>query len=197
MSFYIRKSVKFGPIRFNISKSGIGISSGIPGARISTGPRGTYINMGRNGVYYRKKIDESIPTNNSTQKQSRYEQTTTGDGEIRTASAKELIESSNTELITQINSRIQQPTYALLIGLASIIVAGGFAFSVLIIPSNLIIIKLLSLFIAFTIGCTGLYLAWGTNQQEKLARMTTLKYDLDEEANNAFIEIQNAFNELV
>jgi len=196
MGFYIHKSIKFGPIRFNISKSGIGISSGIPGARISTGPRGTYINMGRNGAYYRKKIDESIPTTNQTPKQSHFEKTATLDGELPTANVNELIESTNHELITQINTRIQQPTYTLLIGLASIIVAGGFAFSALIIPSNLIIIELLLLLIAFTIGVTGLYLAWGTNQQEKVARMTTLRYELDEEANNVFIELQNAFNEL-
>jgi DNA polymerase-3 subunit epsilon len=82
MSFYIRKSIKFGPIRFNISKSGIGISSGVPGARISTGPRGTYINMGRNGVYYRKKIDESIPINRSTPQQSYFEKNAASDGEI-------------------------------------------------------------------------------------------------------------------
>ncbi len=56
MGFYIRKSVKFGPIRFNISKSGIGISSGIPGARISTGPRGTYINMGKNEFITERKL---------------------------------------------------------------------------------------------------------------------------------------------
>src|ERR1051326_6975526 len=136
MGFYIRKSVKFGPVRFNFSKSGIGISSGIPGARISTGPRGTYINMGRNGVYYRKKIDDSIPINRSASQQSYYEKNSTSDGEIPTASAKELIESSNTELISQINLRIQQPTYALLIGFISIIIAGGSAFSTLIIPSR-------------------------------------------------------------
>lgn len=196
MSFYIRKSIKFGPIRFNISKSGIGISSGIPGARFSTGPRGTYINMGRNGVYYRKKIDESVPTTTPTQKQSRFEETATLSGELPTANVNKLVESSNQELITQINTRIQQPTYALLIGLASIIIAGGFAFLALIIPSNLIIIKLLLMLIAFTIGATGLYLAWGTNQQEKLARITTLRYNLDEETTSAFTEFQKAFNEL-
>ena len=196
MSFYIRKSIKFGPVRFNISKSGIGISSGIRGARISTGPRGTYINMGRNGVYYRKKIDESIPINRSIPQQSHFEINIASDGGIPTAHVKELIESSNTELLSQINSRIQQPTYALLIGLVSIIVAGGFALSVLIIPSNLIIIELSLIFIAFTIGVTGLYLAWGTNQQEKLARLTTLQYNLDEDVNSAFIELQNASNEL-
>jgi hypothetical protein len=60
MGFFFRKSIKFGPIRLNLSKSGIGVSGGITGARISTGPRGTYVNLGRKGVYYRKKI--SIPS---------------------------------------------------------------------------------------------------------------------------------------
>lgn len=191
MGFYIRKSIKFGPVRLNISKSGIGISSGIPGARISTGPRGTYINMGRNGVYYRKKIDETV-SSSSTSQQSHFEKTATSNGEMPTTDINELIASSNSELITQINSRIQQPTYALLIGLASVIVAGGFALLLLIIPPN-IVFDLLLLFIAVTIGITGLYLAWGTNQQEKLARATTLKYNLDEETNNRFAEVQNAF----
>ncbi len=42
MGFYIRISVKNGSIRIDFSKSEIGVSSGIKGARISTGPRGTY-----------------------------------------------------------------------------------------------------------------------------------------------------------
>src|SRR5207253_3150031 len=57
MAFYFRKSIGFGPFRFNLSKSGIGASFGVRGARISAGPRGTYISVGRNGFYYRQKID--------------------------------------------------------------------------------------------------------------------------------------------
>lgn len=56
MGLYFRKSKSVGPMRVNFSKSGIGISTGVKGARLSVGPRGTYINLGRNGVYYRKKI---------------------------------------------------------------------------------------------------------------------------------------------
>ncbi|HBJ34997.1 MAG TPA: hypothetical protein DDZ51_09600 [Planctomycetaceae bacterium] len=59
MGFYIRKSVKVGPFRFNLSKSGIGVSSGVPGFRIGTGPRGTYVHMGRGGVYYRKTLSST------------------------------------------------------------------------------------------------------------------------------------------
>lgn len=56
MGLYFRKSKSFGPFRINLSKSGVGISTGIKGLRVSTGPKGTYLNAGRNGIYYRKKI---------------------------------------------------------------------------------------------------------------------------------------------
>ena len=59
MGFYIRKSVRCGPFRFNLSKSGIGVSTGVPGFRIGTGPRGTYVHMGRGGLYYRKTLSLS------------------------------------------------------------------------------------------------------------------------------------------
>lgn len=56
MGFYFRKSKSFGPFRLNLSKSGLGLSTGIKGARLSFGPRGTYVNMGSSGLYYRKKL---------------------------------------------------------------------------------------------------------------------------------------------
>ena len=67
MGFYFRKSKTFGPFRINLSKSGIGLSTGIKGARLSIGPKGTYVNMGRNGMYYRKKLgsNSNKPTNNN------------------------------------------------------------------------------------------------------------------------------------
>jgi hypothetical protein len=63
MGFYIRKSVKAGPFRLNLSKSGIGVSAGIPGLRVGAGPRGTYVHMGGHGVYYRQTLS---PTEKST-----------------------------------------------------------------------------------------------------------------------------------
>lgn len=67
MGFYLRKSVRVGPLRFNLSKSGIGVSAGVPGFRIGTGPRGTYVHMGRGGLYYRQTL--SIPGPNPRQHQ--------------------------------------------------------------------------------------------------------------------------------
>jgi hypothetical protein len=59
MGFYIRKSVRVGPFRFNLSKSGIGVSAGIPGFRVGMGPRGNYIHAGRGGFYYRATLPSS------------------------------------------------------------------------------------------------------------------------------------------
>lgn len=56
MGWFFRKSIKFGPLRFNLSKSGVGVSAGVKGARVSVGPRGTYLNVGRGGLYYRQKL---------------------------------------------------------------------------------------------------------------------------------------------
>lgn len=53
MSFYLRKSIKAGPLRVNLSTSGIGVSAGLPGLRVGTGPRSSYVRMGAGGVEYR------------------------------------------------------------------------------------------------------------------------------------------------
>ncbi len=60
MGLYLRKSVRVGPFRFNLSGSGIGVSCGIRGLRIGTGPRGNYIQAGRGGIYYRAAIPTAV-----------------------------------------------------------------------------------------------------------------------------------------
>lgn len=59
MGFYLRKSLSVGPFRFNLSKSGIGLSTGIKGFRVGTGPRGNYVHMGRSGIYFRQTLPSS------------------------------------------------------------------------------------------------------------------------------------------
>lgn len=57
MGWSFRKSMSFGPLRLNFSKSGIGASVGVKGARVRFTKRGTYVNLGSNGIYYRQRID--------------------------------------------------------------------------------------------------------------------------------------------
>ena len=75
MGLYFRKSVNLGGgLRLNFSKSGIGLSGGVKGARISTGPRGTYMNLSipGTGIGYRTKIGGSNKTYRSTSTSTRY-----------------------------------------------------------------------------------------------------------------------------
>jgi hypothetical protein len=60
MGFSFRRSSSFGPFRFNFSKSGIGASVGVKGARVTLTPRGTtYITVGHGGFSYRQNLSAS------------------------------------------------------------------------------------------------------------------------------------------
>ena len=56
MPVYLRKSYNFGPLRVNLSKSGVGLSVGVPGLRAGIGPRGAHIHAGRHGLYFRQQV---------------------------------------------------------------------------------------------------------------------------------------------
>lgn len=114
MGLYFRKSINLGGgFRLNFSKSGMGISGGVKGARISTGPRGTYMNLSipGTGIGYRKKLSGSNSSYRSTSTSSRYpyQRTIVNEytGETRTVRAStqwELNEQvRNTELRMQNN----------------------------------------------------------------------------------------------
>ena len=66
MGFYIRKAFRAGPVRFNLSKSGVGLSAGVRGARIGMGPRGAYVHGGRGGLYYRKQVGGTARSHQSS-----------------------------------------------------------------------------------------------------------------------------------
>jgi len=56
LGFYIRKGFNFGPLRLNLSRSGLGASIGVKGFRFGSGPRGAYVHAGRGGLYYRQSL---------------------------------------------------------------------------------------------------------------------------------------------
>jgi hypothetical protein len=114
MSFYFRKSVNFGPIRFNFSKSGIGVSAGVKGARISTGPRGTYVHAGGNGFYYSQRINQPLP--NQTRSPQTHQPFSTHtlpkSFVIETADVSQLTETSINDLLKQINEKASEMRFA-------------------------------------------------------------------------------------
>lgn len=100
MSWYIRKSVKAGPVRFNLSKSGIGASVGITGFRIGIKSNGrSYIHAGRYGLYYREEFGNnktstnkfaSTPDNGSANNTVFYN--TAGSEELKSNYKKDVVE---------------------------------------------------------------------------------------------------------
>jgi hypothetical protein len=103
MGFYFRRSISFGGLRFNFSKSGIGVSAGIKGFRIGTGPRGNYIHAGRNGFYYR----QTIPTNNSKVKPQNTSQAIEEYNfqEIESGNVSFMTDNSFESILDEINSK--------------------------------------------------------------------------------------------
>lgn len=112
MGFYIRKSIKVGPLRFNLSKSGVGVSAGVKGFRVSMGPRGNYVHMGHGGLYYRA----AIPASNSTRPNvisdtnppipdNTHDQLV----EIESADVAQMVDSSSQELLNEISQKQKIP----------------------------------------------------------------------------------------
>ena len=108
MGFYFRKSIGLGPLRFNLSKSGIGVSTGIRGFRVGSGPRGNYVHMGRNGLYYR----QTLPTIQPRAVRHTVPRTNAGNepdpthgpmSEITSGPVSAMVDSSSAKLLAELN----------------------------------------------------------------------------------------------
>lgn len=64
MGWRFRRNIRLGPLRFNLSKSGIGASLGIPGFRVGKDAKGrTYqqTSLPGTGIYRRDYLDPTNP----------------------------------------------------------------------------------------------------------------------------------------
>lgn len=117
MGFYIRKSIKVGPLRFNLSKSGVGISAGVKGFRLGTGPRGNYVHMGLGGLYYRSTLAPKASG------ESNFPQVVASDApkipygthaplqEIESSDVSGMVDSSSEELLAELNEKRRKIRY--------------------------------------------------------------------------------------
>jgi hypothetical protein len=110
MSFYLRKTVKAGPFRVSLSRSGIGVSTGVPGLRVGTGPRGSYVRVGTHGVYYRQTLSQPVRRRTVPRQPQLLQPTPYGmaPGEVLMedmtgATTLELAAASPSELVSQVN----------------------------------------------------------------------------------------------
>lgn len=111
MGFYLSKSIKVGPFRFNLSKSGVGVSAGIRGLRVGTGPRGNYVHMGRHGLYYRATLPSGEPSprpGGSTELPTAEAPVPTTHEplqEIESADVSQIVDSSSRDLLEELSRK--------------------------------------------------------------------------------------------
>jgi hypothetical protein len=105
MGYFFRRSANLGAFRLNFSKSGIGASVGVKGARLTMTPRGTtYITVGRNGFYYRETISNRTPRSSQTPAAPPTVDSAPS-GEIPTVDVSRLVDSSSEQLLNTLNER--------------------------------------------------------------------------------------------
>lgn len=192
MGLTFAKSVKFGPVRFNFSGSGIGVSAGIPGLRIGTGPRGAYIAGGAGGFRYRK----SLGRGNARSTRAQFASTTFGPVSVPTApggpvgyepnvtsvahhDTKQVLslgDSSDNALLQSMNEQRSKPAYWVIIS-ATMLVALVILY---VLTPRWPIYAHLSL--AAALLGVALWLRW----RDKVSRLTVLFFDPDEAASKQF-----------
>lgn len=113
MGFYFRKSKSFGPIRLNFSKSGIGVSTGVKGARLIFSPNGTYVHLGRHGIYYKKKISNNSTHPSQINKSDHFQEELTFDvNRIETTNFDNLTDNDSQQFIDEFNTKNNKISFA-------------------------------------------------------------------------------------
>jgi Protein of unknown function (DUF4236) len=186
MGFYLRKSISVGPLRFNLSKSGIGVSAGVKGLRFGVGPRGNYVHMGRGGLYYRATIPQSSAAPSRPQRQpvQRLDpQVPAGTHapleEIESADIAQIVDSSSRELLNELNQKQKTTRLWPIVAVVSVVVlVVGLSYGW---PNWLLIV----LFLA---AIAGTYVA---HSRDALAKTVVLFYDFDPEMENAYGQLHS------
>ena len=180
MGFYFRKSINYGGVRFNFSKSGIGASVGVKGFRVGSNSRINYIHMGQDGLYYRAALSKNqtrritgpqdptmrqVGQSQIPQEEFRFQDIESGDIAF-------IVDSSSQDIVNDINDKSKKIyLWPLAILLAGIPGAG--------IPLAILGIILLALLV------------------DRKRKTTFLVYDMDEDTEREIQGFYDAFDELI
>jgi hypothetical protein len=198
MPFYLRKAISAGPFRFNLSKSGVGLSVGVKGLRFGIGPRGNYIHAGRGGLYYRTSLGRAgqkvlAPSQDADSGPSQTplpDQESVKMVEVDSGDVLAMRDARFSELLDEINSKQKQIAYATIFG----VVVGAAGLGVLYLGSQVVpnfgsefgVYVLLLALPAWAIG------RW----VDTYKRRSVLFYDLDQDAAKAYEAMTHAFDEM-
>lgn len=166
MRIAIRTSVKAGPLRFNLSKSGIGVSAGLPGLRAGAGPRGNYVRVGSSGAMFLS----SNPARSSSRIQtSPVPSVSWNPAEVvmddtSGLSALELRPTGGDDIVQQLNEATRRPRWGWIAAILALAIGAA------VMPWGLIV------WVVAIPGCWWLFLRDG------LRKNVVLFYDLEDSA---------------
>ena len=190
MGFYIRKSIKAGPFRFNLSKSGIGVSTGIKGLRVGTGPRGNYVHMGYGGLYYRTTLNGSgssayankaVPLNTPQFGSGISSSEYTNYQEIESGDIAAMTDSSSVELLAEFDSKKKKWRIWPWVACLSI---GLFIWSANVLSGD-------AAWLTLALGAIAIYLAYNYDQVNK---SVVLFYDMEHDFEQAYEGLHASFD---
>ena len=190
MGFYLRKSISVGPLRFNLSKSGIGVSAGVTGLRFGAGPRGNYVHMGRGGLYYRATLPPSSTPRQSPPQPLPPSAPEIPPGthapleEIESANVSQIVDSSSRELLDELNRKRAKTRLWPFVAVASVVLLG---------------LGVSSGWTAWLVGILAIVAAVGTyaaHARDALQKTVVLFYDFDSEMEAAYAKLHAAASQL-
>lgn len=184
MGLFFRQAFKFGPIRLNLSKSGVGISTGVTGLRVGVRPDGRqYVHGGRYGLYYRKNLNgKDAPDRYRASFPADLSEASAPDVVYETASANELGTTSSNELLQHLQRSTKLPRTDV-----GVLVGTTFLVALLI----LVDVKL-----SCIIGAAGLIVSALVHKWEMARRELALDFAMDVETLNAYRKLVDGLNEL-
>jgi hypothetical protein len=185
MPFFIRKALSVGPFRFNLSKSGIGLSTGIKGLRLGMGPRGNYIYAGRYGMYYRATLPKFGQAQGAVPVELPREiPNFEGLTEIASGSVLQMTDSTSADLLKELNEKNARIRLWPIMLLATIAAVTGLTLAQL--HPGLYVIA----------SCVGVIATIAAAQYDKMKKSVVLFYNLDDEVMRVYQGVHTAFDKL-
>ncbi|HEX4498793.1 MAG TPA: DUF4236 domain-containing protein [Thermoanaerobaculia bacterium] len=183
MGAYLRTSIKVGPVRFNLSSAGVGIS-GARGFRVGTEARGNYISVGRQGRRYQAALIASNKAEGGRPRAlRRLPPLPPGEtsSEIDNDVAGEMISSSSSELLNEIRSKALLSRRWPLVFMMGVIV---WLIAVAVMPWWMSLLTL----------CAVLGLTYRFKRRDELRKTVVLMYNLDKNTETAWQSFHNGFD---
>lgn len=189
MGVYLRKAIRVGPLRFNLSKSGVGVSSGVRGFRVGQGPRGNYVHMGRGGLYYRKTITTGEPDAGKPRLKPKPQPTAPDLGqealtEIKSGDIDQMVDASSEEIVSELNNKRKKIRIWPLVGI--------FGLSSALVTFQYTQSELLTLIIVITATIATLL----ASIKDSLRKTTVLFFDLEPEIESLYQNLLDAIDHL-